>query len=395
MLTKVLKNLILLLCSLAATILLIFTALELFPPLIRALRLTGIHYYGLRERYIIDPQLVFRIKPFYKIKISDYKGDLYLPGYKVDVEPIQIEFQCDKDGFRNANYISSADTVIVGDSYIEVGRDDSDTFSGRFARHSGLSVKNIGIGWWGPIQYLIALERHALRVNPKYAVFCFFEGNDMQDIIQYARWYKGKAYYHFNFCRKNFFQRLWIAVTDTVNFIRSSFREKFARRNSPTIRDNKGVDIRWSEVNLADKSIKTVFCYQNDLRPASVLLKAPEYIILSDVLRAFKKICVGNNIVPLLVFIPTRTHVYAPYSSAVRGGPYWLKVREKQIAARQNIEDAITALCRDNGIRMISLTPKFESLAKEGKFLYYPFDSHWNSEGREAAARYVAEEIRK
>src|SRR4029078_6600136 len=46
-------------------------------------------------------------------------------------------------------------------------------------------------------------------------------------------------------------------------------------------------------------------------------------------------------------------------------------------------------------IKLASLTPVFEAAAKDGKSLYYPFDTHWNSTGREIAAAFMTSVLRK
>ena len=43
------------------------------------------------------------------------------------------------------------------------------------------------------------------------------------------------------------------------------------------------------------------------------------------------------------------------------------------------------------GLDFISLSSILERGAKEGKLLYFPLDPHWNSEGTELVATYVAE----
>ena len=90
------------------------------------------------------------------------------------------------------------------------------------------------------------------------------------------------------------------------------------------------------------------------------------------------------------MFIPTKVHIYAQYSTD-KSGENWLKIRQEQIAVKANIENALISLAEQLDIMLINLVPVFESLAREGKMLYYPFDTHWNSAGREIAARYVAE----
>ena len=72
-----------------------------------------------------------------------------------------------------------------------------------------------------------------------------------------------------------------------------------------------------------------------------------------------------------------------------------LAVRDQQIAVRENIEKAITVLANESRVDFITLTPVFNQAAAEGKMLYYPLDTHWNAEGREIAARFVAAALKK
>jgi hypothetical protein len=47
---------------------------------------------------------------------------------------------------------------------------------------------------------------------------------------------------------------------------------------------------------------------------------------------------------------------------------------------------AITTLAQRIELPLINLLPAFEQQAEAGRLLYYPFDSHWNGEGIQAAA---------
>jgi hypothetical protein len=110
-------------------------------------------------------------------------------------------------------------------------------------------------------------------------------------------------------------------------------------------------------------------------------------------LAEFRDLCLANNIVPIILYVPTATHIYADYSTE-ESGSHWLSLRGKQIATKDEIEKSIHYLAEYYKIDFISLTPVFERAAKEGELLYYPLDSHWNSEGKELAARYVAGELK-
>jgi hypothetical protein len=143
-------------------------------------------------------------------------------------------------------------------------------------------------------------------------------------------------------------------------------------------------------MDVEGKSVKAVFSYRNETRPPDELLKMNEWNILKDLLIQFKTITSENHIVPILVFIPTKAHIYAEHTTLASGNN-WIKIRDQQIAAKDHVEAAMRVLSREIGIELVSLTPVFEDAARKGKFLYYPFDSHWNSEGRQIAANVLAE----
>ena len=100
----------------------------------------------------------------------------------------------------------------------------------------------------------------------------------------------------------------------------------------------------------------------------------------------------ANGIVPVVVFIPTTTHIYADYSTA-QSGANWLRLRDAQARGRANVEKSMILLTEELDLRLIDLVPAFDRAAAEGKLLYYPFDTHWNSEGRQVAAEVVAKAI--
>jgi hypothetical protein len=52
--------------------------------------------------------------------------------------------------------------------------------------------------------------------------------------------------------------------------------------------------------------------------------------------------------------------------------------------------EAFRILAKEAGMRAIDLTPELRRRAARGEALYHPFDSHWNSAGRRAAAETIA-----
>jgi len=370
---------IFLLCfSLFVSSILLFGLLECFPSLIHPLHLDVLPYFQFRWSYVPDTNLIFRYKPNFKF-VGQFVGDLYSPAYGISVPPQRYEATFDSNGFRTDS-LAHADVVALGDSFLEFGLNESDTFSKRLEKRTGLRVSNLGLAWYGPYQYIHLLERYGIRQKPKYALFCFFEGNDIDDIEEYLKWQQGGAYHNWDQFSKNFFQRYLIAIHQSVYYARLRIYERKHSEEYPR---------KLVALSLNGKVYESKFNYMNDGRSDAELLKTWDWIHLREILGKFKELCVRNSIVPVVVFIPSKEHIYTQYSSQ-NSGINWLNIRDQQIRSAPNREMAMIRLCEDLQITLVDLVPWFDSLAKKGNLLYYPFDTHWNSEGRESAAAYIA-----
>src|SRR5262249_19688141 len=123
------------------------------------------------------------------------------------------------DGFRNNSTKGFADVVAIGDSYIAFALNEADTFGKRLEKLSGLTVVNLGVGGYGPFQYLEVLKRYGIKRKPKYALFGFYEGNDISDIRQYLHWKAGKdSYYSAKVLAGNFLQRYILVVSGAFKY---------------------------------------------------------------------------------------------------------------------------------------------------------------------------------
>ena len=58
-----------------------------------------------------------------------------------------------------------------------------------------------------------------------------------------------------------------------------------------------------------------------------------------------------------------------------------------------NNSEALEAVSQVQTLSIVNLLPLFKALAREGKVLYHPFDTHWNKTGRKAAAEAIAKAI--
>jgi hypothetical protein len=147
-------------------------------------------------------------------------------------------------------------------------------------------------------------------------------------------------------------------------------------------------------LNLGDGAThKIKFVETLDIRSSKEMLASKEWQQLKGVLANARETCEKNGISLVVMYFPAAAHVYAQYSTE-QSGQNWLKIRDQQIQAKTNTEKAMTQVAQELNIELISLSPVLEDAAKQGKLLYYPLDPHWNAEGTEIAASFVAESLK-
>ncbi len=92
----------------------------------------------------------------------------------------------DKFGYKNPNsvYDKEIDLMIIGDSFAEgVPFSEQDDIAGRIRKKSNLNAINFGISGAGPLLSLAVLSEYGQFFTPKKVYYLFFEGNDMDDLV--------------------------------------------------------------------------------------------------------------------------------------------------------------------------------------------------------------------
>jgi hypothetical protein len=207
------------------TTLLLFTIFEVFPGILNLINLQGIRYYALKTNYLPDSSLIFvPRRTSYKVTTAS-NGNLYSSEYGVSVTAIQNVRSYTEMGFRVNSSSPPYQVLVIGDSFLEIG-DDAGTLSERLQAESGLSTFNLSRGWYGPYQYLELFRKYGLALKPRYALFCFFAGNDIHDIKEYKRWRREGVYYFYRGeLSKSFLARYLIALSDTGSYVLKLARE--------------------------------------------------------------------------------------------------------------------------------------------------------------------------
>lgn len=380
---------------------LIFYFLEKFPSLISRTRLDNVFgYYAFKANYVPDSELVFREKPFNRRVIRNFSGTRYAPLYGIDAESYDIEWIMDKDGFRNQRTMDVADVIVLGDSYVEYGANEADTFGARLAEKSpGITVRNVGKSGYSVGQYLHAFKRFGLPYQPKVALMAFYEGNDIPEVRDYLHWKAGRTgelrSYLLKFATDSLWRRYLAAAAATTVGLRTKLTtleaillKKFAtaRGYAPPTHPELAI------LNLNGRLYPKLFIDAPPEATTDEMLASEEFQAIRKFFREFREVCQINAVTPLLVYIPTALHVYAPYATKA-SGRRWLEGRDRQMAVVENAESAIKTVASEAGLAVISLTPVFKRAAAEGHMLYYALDAHWNARGREIAARFIAEAL--
>ena len=160
---------------------LLFSLFEVFPSLVVPLKLDKLGYYNAKLSKIPDETLGFRYTPGMRFIIHGNRSALYSPSYGVEVQPRTIEWVTNNDGFRGESENEVSDIVLLGDSFIDYGDNEAQTFGKILEQQlDGRPVTNLGISGYTPFHYLEVLKRYGLKRKPKVVFFCFYEGNDQR-----------------------------------------------------------------------------------------------------------------------------------------------------------------------------------------------------------------------
>jgi hypothetical protein len=380
---------------------LLFAVLDSAPSLTRYTVLKRVPYFAEKRHYQADPLLVFvpREVGHPSRWNTEFVGDQYSPAYGVPHAGIPYRAAYTADGFRENSSSPPYDVLLIGDSYVEIGETDQLTLTEQLRLVSGLRTFNLGRGWYGPFQYLELFKQYAPRLKPRYAVLCFFDGNDAEDTGQYLRWRRGERYYHF-LLSESYLNRYFAALRDSYALLAEHGEQFIDGRWPPVVKDaqpapgqEKG---RFSEVHsdlgliaLGDRLLPMQVTYWNKPLTTQQLLESEEWQAIGRVLKEFQRLATEQGIVPLALFIPKKAEVYGAFYSAQSGHNFFQRI-SSHMRFRNNSHDAFLAVADQAGIRTIDLLPVFRTLAGEGKVLYYSFDTHWNPLGRHTAAEILA-----
>jgi hypothetical protein len=356
----------------------IFSLIELFPAILTVIPLNEIKYYALKKTYVSDPELVFVYRETGYVHTTSFVGDLYSADYGIPARAVDYVATYTEHGFRKNSSRAPYDIAVIGDSYVEFGESDENTFTEFLKRETGLSVLNIGRGWYGPYQYLELLRRYVLEARPKYVLLAFFAGNDFNDITQYEAWKAGGRYYFYrDLDSKNIVSRFALATKDVGRYLTAKIKRALGDKDTKRLdRSSYGI------IKIGNENVPMVFPrWETEV-------STEQLTAIKSLLSEFKSLCYKHQIIPVLIYIPTATQVYARLYSTESNSHFIARLRS--VPPDNPSLRTIASLATELGIDFINLLPVFQNKAADGSLIYYPFDTHWNVEGRRTAASFIA-----
>src|SRR5262245_21292367 len=288
---------------------LLYLLLETFPALINVLGLYRIDHFGMIQAFLPDDRLVYRNRPPSYSRIFNLRAANYSAGYGIEVPLHSIRYHFDSDGFRNAEMHESSDVVVIGDSMVEYGDSENDILAAKLERLTGLSVSSLGVGGYGPFQYLEVWKRFGLSKNPKYALLCFYEENDLDDIHEYIRWKKEGRYYGLDILGAGFWKRYRAAVKSTGRYLRAEI-QRAIDESAPAKTLPDVADLRMQNVH-----VQMLLMDKLSTEPIEKTLASEEWASLRQILREFNDAAKTHGVVPIIAYIPLAAHIYAEYST--------------------------------------------------------------------------------
>ncbi len=320
----------------------------------------------------------------------------------------------DSLGFRNSEVPKQAAIVAIGDSMTYgSGAPRDGAWPQQLGALSGETVYNMGLGGYGPLQYLHLAGGLAKEFKPRQWVVGFYFGNDLFDAYNVARtnpqwegWADNKAAPEPNKQaadtavvpqRKGAALRDWLARKSVLyGLLRATVLEPFAAMEQKSLAGQMSADRRMSWSDPAAPAVMTVFTAQHRLAVQD--MSEPNVQegmrVTKRAFGALKDEADKQGVALLVVLIPTRERVYCPYLKATGATlpAMHLKVCQVEEATKADLVQALNA----KGIAYFDSTGALEAQVERHIQIYPPTsDGHPTALGHRAIAESVLAALKR
>ena len=357
----------------------------------------------------------------------------YVPGYKVEgmwdpadprmanpgnetrptgrSDAFLYKFQTDEQGFPNDEYKERDryDIVVAGDSFT-LRTVPGKTWIESLSSLTGQSILTLGAPSWGPLNETEAIREFGLDKNPKWIMLMYFEGNDLFNTEEYLqRQATGLSWKEYDFSHTTLWDQLimphmiayaWQKITNNAGAPPPHYRYPVTAS---------------TEAGLIPMVLKDFH-----LLPMSasydIMAKSDEFAAITQTLVDMKQQVEAQGARFLLVYIPSKEHVYwsriwdptdvnnilersvtVKLSEGDHGHFVWepTYLSFDEFNKNHNAqEQLLTDFARDNQIEFLNLTPTFWQDGIQHGVLYQYADPHWNQAGNDLAAQTIADYLK-
>ena len=316
-------------------------------------------------------------------------------------------------GFRNRTVPASADIVAIGDSqtYGNAATMDN-SWPYALGRMLGRPVYNMGLGGYGPNQYLELLKTKALGLNPRMVICGLSVTDDFDNAYQLTYGLDYWAYLRVLPGVKVDFDtwgsdtdeapswqkktRMWLSQHSVIYqlIVHAGFgnrlKGKYQIRNAAMLYPGAATSLI-----IPEKHIEEAFQPTENLRGLDQERPSVRegMRITFEILKEMNEICRKNNIQFVVVVIPTKEMVFSQYlehnpNIALSGVVDKLLVNE-----RSALDQTFKFLAKAN-IPSVDPLPALQKSAGEELFARSAGDTHPNKNGYKIIAESIAERLK-
>ncbi len=305
----------------------------------------------------------------------------------------------DSWGYRNRRVPQSAQIVAVGDSHTYgISATASNSWPSALQRISGKETYNLGLGGYGPAEYLYLIEKNALKLDPDLIIVGFYLGNDLKDsftaVYSVPMWEDMRkldiSYYYDD--QENDKDMNSAGFTDWLSgnsvlyrIISSSFIGDNLRQQR---RLSKGEDIPM--LNVPENGINTGFTPDRRLKGLDLSnSEVREGLRLTlEFIDKMNQLTHENKINFLVVIIPTKEAVFSEFISESHELADINKL-DKVIQNEEVVNKLIQTYFTDHGIPYVDVLEPLRNAAESEQIYPNNFGGHSNKNGY----RIIAETI--
>lgn len=316
------------------------------------------------------------------------------PGYG----SVDCTLRTDRRGYRNQTDLDRYDVVTLGDSFTEgSGVSDEQAWPALLAAESGLSVYNLGLSGYAPVQYLASLREIGLGLKPGTVICSLFEGNDFRSSAMEV-----------DDALPSWSDRLsaYFKQSPLLDAADRAIIATFGRINATgPVRGGEILD--WMPLSVpAGPGARHYAFAPKQLRDLSKSREefagSGKWQAVRHQLQGMREACAAGGGRLIVVYVPTAAHVLLPLvadrlsAEKVRAfaaldserrlppAEQFLRELRERLDARASV---VREWSTERSVMFVDLTEPLQSAATRGTQVYYTYDQHWTPEGHVVVAQ--------